>query len=296
MDINSRGFSIIEVMISIAMISIISFAALQVADFYSMATARDDARFGNLRLVSEMRAVLTKRETCLNSLLERNFQPSVESEMRVRLPSGGIVSSSAGEHDQKNYGVDVKKLVLTNKRQLAALPSGETIFATQLRIETDAAKGNAKTSIRGIPVATMVLKIDPLGQISDCMLGETPLDAEALACQAMGGMMVSGTCRLRSKKVEVMCPDGQQLVGFGKEGGAICEAIPGPPPAPACTEETASLGPGIGATPRFWGGFACTMSCIGTHGPGATCAGGCNSGYRGWMYCDSCQKVRKVCR
>ena len=295
MKANSDGFSMIELLVSIAMIAVISYSAIGLTDFYSQSIGRNNSRFGQLRLVDEMRSVVTTRETCLGSLLERDFQPSRDSDMRVQLISGGVVSSSPGERDQKAYGVEVRRLILTNKRQLAALPSGETIYSTQLRLETEVARTVTNHFKMSRPVASLTLKIDPSGRISDCMLGETPLDAQALACQAMGGDLIGGNCQLHARNVEVMCPDGQHLVGFGQEGGPICEPVRGPPPAPVCEIQNRILGAGTGATPRFWGGFACNQSCIGSYGPGATCAGGCYQGYRGWMYCGNCTKATKVC-
>ncbi|RZA07478.1 MAG: hypothetical protein EOP11_07585 [Proteobacteria bacterium] len=70
---------------------------------------------------------------------------------------------------------------------------------------------------------------------------------------------------------------------------------PPPPPGPICGPEIVYVGVGGGATPRYWGNYACTQSCR-IYSASAMCVSNCQSGYRGWMYCYDCRDHQIVCR
>lgn len=300
MNSNSRGLSMVELLISLGLMSVVSLSGLKVADYYADAAGQSDSQMGQLKLINDLRLVVTNPDKCLSSMLNTNFSAAQDSKMRLQLNPSTIVSSETNERVPKDYGIEVTGLTMVHKSLLMTLPGGEAVYSAQLRLDSETIKGQ-RTALPGAPIASMYLKVNASGNISECMLGETPTDSITIGCLALGGTMINGSCQLRLNRLEVMCPEGQYLAGFDRDGHGDCRNLPIPPttpqpPGPQCAPELQQMGQSFGASPRVFGSASCQVACVGTFGAGSSCNGSCFSGMRGWIFCSNCQNTNTVCR
>ena len=286
---NNGGFTVVEITMGAVFVGIIASAGVTVMHTFNTSKLLSESKIGQIQLQTEIKNLFLSNSACMSALTSFAFDPGSNSEITLRLGNGNLVGQSPPNNIRREYSTEITSLSLVNKVQTAILPSGNRIFFARLQLGSRALD---RKSFMTVPITSVSLQVNTANQIVGCQTVEPTTLTPGSSCTQLGGVPDGPICRTPAGRTSVNCPAGQYLQGFDTEGMVLCRAFP----PPACTNETVRLGHGTGATPRFWGGFACTQSCIGQYGGGATCAGGCYSGHRGWMFCSSCERTEEVCR
>lgn len=225
MKLNQRGFSLVEMMLALGITAVIGFSSAQMVSMLTQANGTMDSKFGQLQLQKDLQKVVSKSSSCLGAIQNRNFSTSGETPVTIKLDNNIVVGGDPSHQLVRAYGVKVNSLKFTAPRLVDSINGTDSVYGTQLVLESQAMKGGKDSQFARTPVALVRVKVAG-GQITDCYTLEQTENINQVGCDQLSGTRLDGVCRVMPQMGPVECPDGQYLQGFDTTGAKTCKPLP----------------------------------------------------------------------
>lgn len=264
---NNKGFSIIEVMITLGLIGITSAAILSLVTNMNNILKSSDNKVAELGLITEINQVITDKDMCkksLNAAGAQNINLTAPFKIKLKHPSKGIIS----EGTTVDNNLLIKELYVDSfetPSDTAIAGQKKTLGTLWLKVE-DVNKKTIERRTKSVGLINLIY-LDATKEIVDCFaIGLTPKNnceslgfvwhtstqtcrqAPSQSCSDIGGTWSGGKCVISavSDTLSILnksCSGTNvALVGFDSAGNPKCQTISagssggsggsGSPPAP----------------------------------------------------------------
>ena len=140
------GFSLIQVMIAVGLISVVSLGVAELMGSSSRASKSMNTRMERVLFYNELSNVLSTEKNCTEAIKNSPFNLTAVNSVNgmnftLNLPGLGAISTGA---DVQNTNLNVESLTMHNAVNQGTGPAGETVYTVDLK-----AKVNAKSDLVG---------------------------------------------------------------------------------------------------------------------------------------------------
>ncbi len=212
MNKKNKGFTLVEVMITTAIIAGLALVIMQINKMVSQSNATMNANVDSIDLKRNMIAALMDKNACATTFNGISIGQSLTN---VKNSAGGIVftvGQSYGEGKIKLTGLVTSDLNQVGSDGLRSVVLNVSYSRTVM----------GKTTNKNFPVNLRVKAAGAASPILDCFSDTDGLvlTAKQEACASLGGVWDSAsiTCTLPS------CPVGQILQALKPDGTAVCKS------------------------------------------------------------------------
>jgi len=170
---NARGFSLIEVVVTAALLSLISLALATIVSDQQRAAQVAASQASNVALVDAVRAQLSRAPDCIANMITKPGGFGGPSEIAVTLGPGGTVQAGA---DLTDWKVSVQSLSMSNFTAAGQTVAGRDVFFGDVLLSAQGRDANAPFAFRQRVVLRLAMEVEG-GAIASCYASNAYEDA-----------------------------------------------------------------------------------------------------------------------
>ena len=226
----SAGFSLIETMISLTILSMVIMAFMHVTDNQNSATERMDAKVRQMGLVQDLRTQLTTSKGCTDALKVPKYVAQKDGDVKMAfdltpsdtkdplMRAGSIVSEGHLRINSVNF--KNAQVVDTNAT------TGERTYLGDVMVQMSA-ENTSKFNYPEVSAGKVHFIVNKAGGIVDC-----GASVRSIASVAPVGDIATSACAMPAGKTGTCCPEGTVSTSCslwsapGKVAQTICRCEP----------------------------------------------------------------------
>lgn len=243
-----RGFSIIEIAVSIGMVSVMTLGSLALVDNLLKAVRTTETQQQLSDFITKVKYSLSSNDVCVFNLnkagyfkekvfdnTDANLKNQTININELHFPNDKLIvgKTDATKAVPGIANANVSSLVINDIVDISPAASPKTLYLAQLAINIE--KGGRLGSTFGAPsynrTIPLFLQANAVGNtstINGCSASgsENPAQALQMACDSIGGTFNTSTlkCSASSQKQDCPCPSGVYCRGAFKSGTSILKA------------------------------------------------------------------------